>query len=468
MRRLPAALIPHSATLVATAVLSVFLSACGGYNAKIKALNRSVGGGAYAEAVQQANELLEVEETTQQPAEVGGDDSLLLLERAGLLYALGEHEQSSADFQLADDVLEVLALSDDTGGNIGLFLFSDDSKTYVGSPVEKLMLNTMNALNYLARGDLSGARVEVRRFAAMADFLREDMGDDYIDNALSRYIAGFVYEMSGSADEALRYYAEALESKPSQALVEPIRRLSAISGYRTPAVRELLDQYEGQAAPGYSSEDGTVLVVVSLGRVPHRVPERMPIGLALSIVGAAHRSHALTSKQRADADMLIARGLLTWLSMPKLVATSSRYQNATVTVGGELVPSDTVLNLGELSTAWFQSVKPTLVAASLVRAIARLLAGYAVQKGTKAAGSTSGVAALLGLALQGALAAADTPDTRSWNTLPNRYLIARSKLPAGKHSLTVRVGGEGSPIVRQASIDLNAGGFVVVPVTVLH
>jgi hypothetical protein len=38
--------------------------------------------------------------------------------------------------------------------------FSGSSGKYQSPPYEKLMINTMNMVNYLVRGDLNGARIE--------------------------------------------------------------------------------------------------------------------------------------------------------------------------------------------------------------------------------------------------------------------------------------------------------------------
>jgi uncharacterized protein len=71
---------------------------------------------------------------------------------------------------------------------------------------------------------------------------------------------------------------------------------------------------------------------------------------------------------------------------------------------------------------------------------------------------------LLGLATQATLTATDTPDTRSWATLPARMAFARVLLPPGPR--TVKLHARGADSVRKVTI--KPGGFAVVNLTVLE
>ena len=66
-----------------------------------------------------------------------------------------------------DDALELLDLAKDTAGEIGKYMFSDSATKYKTTPTEKLSLNAINLINYLAQGDLEGATIEAKRFTVM-------------------------------------------------------------------------------------------------------------------------------------------------------------------------------------------------------------------------------------------------------------------------------------------------------------
>lgn len=456
---------PHP--LITRALLTacaLVLGGCGGYVRTVAAMNDAVAAGDLDRAVVAVSKELGAA-PTELPDDLGGDKALLLLERGTLRYAAGDHARSSEDMQVADKHLEVLDLTDDTAGDIGRFLFSDDSKVYVAPPYEKLMLSTLNLVNYLAMGDLEGARVEARRLRIAQDLVRGTDGDDHAATALGSYVAGFAMEMSGQADEALRFYDEALAAAPFESLREPVRRLGA----QVPWRGEHVDPIIAGGAPSPAPPDtGELLVVVGLGRVPHREPERIPIGLALTIAAAASGRHAMSQESRTQATELAAQGLVTWIMFPTLVPTPGLYDAVRVDAGGGSVPLELAADLGAEAVESFDELRGLLIGSAITRAITRALAGVATQESTKAAGGKGGLATLLSLAVQGGLAAADTPDTRSWVTLPRALWIGRVRVPAGPVTVRLEARGSGPGANVEQPVDVPAGGFRAVALTVLQ
>ena len=75
---------------------------------------------------------------------------------------------------------------------------------------------------------------------------------------------------------------------------------------------------------------------------------------------------------------------------------------------------------------------------AITRTITRVVAGQAIQT---AAGRDNVVGLLASLGAQATLSALDTPDTRSWETLPSRVAVSRVRLPAGRHRITIDARG---------------------------
>ena len=71
---------------------------------------------------------------------------------------------------------------------------------------------------------------------------------------------------------------------------------------------------------------------------------------------------------------------------------------------------------------------------------------------------------LVSLGTQATLTAADTPDTRSWETLPARIALGRVRVASGHHVVAMSANGAG----RTKSVTLAPGGFSVTALTVLH
>ena len=94
---------------------------------------------------------------------MGEGPPLVLLERGSILHALGRFLESAKNLQAAEGELELLDLSNDAGGKIAKYIWSDSATKYKTPPVEKLSLNALNMINYLAVGDLNGTFGRVDR-----------------------------------------------------------------------------------------------------------------------------------------------------------------------------------------------------------------------------------------------------------------------------------------------------------------
>ena len=82
-----------------------------------------------------------------------------------------------------------------------------------------------------------------------------------------------------------------------------------------------------------------------------------------------------------------------------------------------------------------------------------------------AAGRDNGlVGLLLSLGTQATLTALDTPDTRSWETLPARIAVARLRIPAGAHSVVLEARG----VSRRQEVNVKKGGWAVVSLMALR
>jgi uncharacterized protein len=397
------------------------------------------------------NEELEVDSKADLPAARGGDDTLLVLDRSMILQQLKDHKLSSRDLEYADKQIEVLDFSRSTIDDISRYVFSDDSGEYKAPPYEKLMINTMNMVNYLARGDLVGAKIEARRFTVMQDYLAESESEQAAMLGAGSYLAGFVFEHGHEPQTALRYYDEALSYGDFPSLKEAIVRLAAQSNYRGKHLAAVL---ENASTPTDDAESAEVLVILSYGRVPAKVALRLPVGLALVRAGDHIRPY---DAQRANS--LAAQGLVTWVNFPTLGKPKGSYQTAQVQVDNAAQPMDGV-EIDSLAVKAWNEGEGAVIASAITRMITRVVAGQVANK----VGGDDGVGLLLSLATQASLTAADTPDTRSWATLPARMSFARFRVPAGKHEVKMQIGSQS--VAR--TLDLAPGGWTALNLTVLR
>lgn len=440
----------------ACALLLVWSWGCASHSDHTKEARTALDVGDAKKALELYNERLKVESAKDLPQETSGDNTVLILDRAMILQQLQDYKLSSRDLEVADKQIEVLDFNRGAIDDIGKYMFSDSTGPYKAPFYEKLLINTQNMLNYLQARDLNGARIEARRLAVMQSFISSHEGQGESLIGPGSYFAGFIFEKSGDPQEALRYYDEALQFDSFKSLGPVVRRLAAKGSYRTKRIQALLD-----AAPAGGSADaaagdttGELLVVVNHGRVPAKVPKRVPIGLALT-----YASGMISPDNATRANELAAQGLVTWVNYPAL-GSESKLAIPELIVDGQDQPIELGLAVdSEANKAWDEA-RGALVASAITRLITRLVAGEVARKAS--GGGTLG--ALLSLGTQATMTATDIPDTRSWATLPARIALSRVALAPGKHEVEVVVGSSR----KKQTVELEPGGYAVLVVTQLR
>ncbi len=442
-----------TATALGLVAFAALTQACGGHSERTLPVRTALDEGRPREAIRALNKEMDVDKDDELPKKVEGDDALLVLDRATIQQSLAQFEPSKKDFQAADKAIDMLDLARNAGDTIGEYVFSGSSGKYVAPPYEKLLLNTLNMLNYLETGDLQGAKIEARRLTVMQKYIGDTLGEK--DNAilgLGGFLAGFAFEKSDDVDEALRYYDEAARFSSLFGLRGAVHRLLPRGTYTSPRLRALA---EGGDAEEPDDESGEILFVVGFGRVPHKVPNRIPIGLALTLV--ANDIHPDNARA---ANKLAAQGLVTWINFPSLAPGQGKWATPEVRLDNGFVQLQEAVDVDTQVRQEWKKIEGKVI----LSAITRLIARYAVGEGINQASGKSLVGFLGSLAAQATLTALDTPDTRSWETLPARIAVARVRVAAGRH----RVHLDSRGVYRQQEIDVPKGGFKVVSLMALR
>jgi hypothetical protein len=427
---------------------------CASYSDHTKVARSALDAGRAREAADEYNKLLGVKSDSELPPDLKGDKVVQVLERSTILQQLESYPLSSRDLEVSDKNIEMLDFSHSTMDDVSKFIFTDDAGPYQSPPYEKLMINTVNMLNYLVRGDLNGAKIEARRYAVMNQYLSENETQGKTMTGPGSYLAGFVFEKSKQPGEALRYYDEALAYGSYASLREPVRRLSKLDAYRTPRLTEMIGKSESETA-AVPDDSAEILIVVNYGRVPAKIAQRVPVGLALTIA-----SGSISPDSRARANALAAQGLVTWVNFPTIESPKITYGLPSGSVDRRPVALDNVVAIDvETAKAWKENLG-VIVASAITRMIARVVAGEATRK--VAGGGVGGL--LLSLGTQATMTAVDTPDTRSWSTLPARIAITRVRVPAGKHTVELEARGAR----KRQEVDLKPNDWAVVNMTILR
>ena len=332
------------------------------------------------------------------------------------------------------------------------YVINDKLRSYEVHDYEKVMLLNYFALNYLAIGDYESARVAIKQTHELEAVIREARAkavaeveaeakkrgapvnlkelDGYpveiIDNpavnalknsyqsALSHYLAGFIYESLGETSLAAPGYRLANELQPNTPLLE-----SALRGLNQRA-----------AAPGDGLTD--VLFVLASGSAP-----------------------ALKSRQFRLPIRVQGRLMLPSVSFP-VMAVTSKPTPLRLTVGdGVSLSVAPITSVDLMARRQLKDNLPGLILRATIRSTTMAVAQYQLQHDGD--GQNAAVKQTAAIAFMAGSALIESADERIWRTLPAEIFIARTRLPAGAHLVTLQT-PEG---VRRAQVKVS-GRYAVV------
>ncbi len=434
-------------------LVMLWFGGCATYTDILSKTHKAADAGDYETGISELNDILGVNSYEKIPDEWTAHRPLAALERGMLLQAQERYEWSARDLSAAETELEFLDLKLDAVGNIGKYIYNDSAEIYKAQPTERLALNALNMLNYLAMDNIEGASVEARRFTLSREYLEslDEGGEQGSHGAFGSYLAGFVFEKLGEPDRALRHYEEALDAGDLQAFREPVQRLSERGNYTGVKLKKYLAGLKAPEPAG-DEPDGEVLIILGLGRVPYKIPKRMPVGAAIGYAGVW---------VTGDIEVLGYTAFKV-VVYPEMVKPSNALTNATVSLDGRDVPVELLTDLDAEITREYETIKPKIIGAALTRMIARAAAAEGARAVARKKGGAT--AMLAALATEATLVGLDKPDTRSWTFLPARLHICRARVKPGRHKINVNLSGR-SRQTRTIEVQVPPGGFSVVAIT---
>jgi hypothetical protein len=149
------------------------------------------------------------------------------------------------------------------------------------------------------------------------------------------------------------------------------------------------------------------------------------------------------------------------VNFPTLAPGQGQYSIPGVQLDGKWVQLEQAVDVSSQVRKQWKKIEGKVILSAITRLIARLAVGEGIQQ---ASGKGSVVGFIASLAAQGTLTALDTPDTRSWETLPARIAIARVRVKPGRHTIFADARG----VYRKQSIDVDKGGWAVVSLMALR
>jgi tetratricopeptide (TPR) repeat protein len=418
-----------------------------------------------------------------------GSHSRLLYEMdLGLLYHYaGRYDSSTIFLARAADTWESLYTRSVTNEAASL-LVNDNVRPYRGRPYEIVWLRVFQAFNYLALGDLDGARVEMRQARILVDEYRRKAGSDkdaYRDDPLYRGMAALVYDALGERDDAaisaylaVKARRDAKEGVPTDLAALACRLLRAAD--RPDDIRTLqLECADAVSSPG--ADSGTIVVVGEIGRSP-ALGETMFWGTWIRDGILVYHYRDANGKTVTDA--LPAPGLppseaakagsgrstrsgttlsIKW-AMPSLRKVSSRSQALSVAdaAGSGALRGETWGEAGEELERELERNRTAVLARTVTRVVIRTLATEKAKSELRTDNPILNLLTNLGADfLSGQL---EQADVRSWFLLPRTVQVARIVAPAGKRTLQLGAVDDDGRTVRSEvrEVDVPPGGTAFV------
>ncbi len=140
--------------------------------------------------------------------ETDKDRVLFLMERGMVRHSLGKYEESTRDWLEAAERERELETHSASKAAASVVV-NDRTLAFRGFPYEQTLLHTYLAKNFMAMGRWDEAAVEGRNVV-----LRQEGRGPFPEDAYSRYVAGFSFEMIGDAANAELQYRLAAGATP--------------------------------------------------------------------------------------------------------------------------------------------------------------------------------------------------------------------------------------------------------------
>ena len=143
----------------------------------------------------------------------GRDQLVYLLDYATALQQAKRFTDSAKAFQNAEKIADIQDYQSISKVATSLVL-SEEFVQYKGDDYEKILINAMNAVNYLEMGELDDALVEAKRLNEKLYKYKYEAKRDYEQNPFAYYLSAMVWEADHKYDDAYIAYKKVYELEP--------------------------------------------------------------------------------------------------------------------------------------------------------------------------------------------------------------------------------------------------------------
>ncbi len=390
---------------------ALLVSACASYQTEVRETFDLMRSGRPAKAA----------EAIKPKAEKESDDQIVyLFEYGTALQQAKQYQESNQAFLKAEDLTDIKDYHSISRVS-GSVLVNEGMVQYKGEDYEKVYLNAMLAINFLALGDREAAQVETRKLNEKLYKYKFEAKRDYNQDPFAFYLSAMIWESNRQWDDAYIDYKKAYELKPGLPyLKQDLLRLARLS-QRYDDLRKWRREF-----PDIKPEDlkgkGEVVLILQQGWAPKKYPHpEFP-------------------------------------RIPKLFPIYSFTQAADLVVDDQIRErSQKITSVADVAIKTLDDAYSGLVA----KRAAGLVTKAVVSDQLRQKNELLGQLAWIGLNI------ADRADLRQWTTLPESFQVAKVSLKPGKYKIHAEgVSDSGQPSGERSDvieIEIKSGQTVFIP-----
>ncbi len=338
--------------------------------------------------------------------EEGNDQLVYLLDYGIALHEEGKYKESArvlSDAEKIADIQDYTSLSKETAS----LVLSEGMVQYKGDDYEKVLINAMNAINFVMLDNLESALVEVRRLNNKLHLYKTEAKRDYEQNPFAYYLSAIIWEADRKYDDAYIAYKKTYELHPGyEPLKEDLVRAS-IKAQREDDTAKWLRQFNDvKVKPEWKDKSlGELVVIYQQGWGPRKAPNPQSPRFPMLLPQMSYTTHARIEVGPPD-DGGLASG--------RVVHTTEETKE--------------IYNVTNVAIKTLDDQYAGLIAKRVAGIATKAIVSDQIRQKNEVLGAISWIALNL----------TDQADLRQWSTLPGGLQISRIPLKAGKYNISIK------------------------------
>ncbi len=391
-----------------------------------------------------------------------------------LLHLLAKYKASEAVLEKAEKRSEKLFTTSISKGIKAKFT-SEAATDYQGEDYEKVMLNVIKALSYMESGDVSGALVEARKINKKLAYFntKYTRKNVYNQDAFAHWMAGLLYEIEHSYDDARIAYAAAIKLyesdfagryhlRPPPYIYEDLIRVATLN-HDTDLLAKYQAKYSPKGATGETAKllktHGEIVVFHLNGEGPTKSDYFINCIFKNALQWYCDGRPGGEFIQRKTIRLTRPGFTAVKVAFPRLHLHPASAGHLTLTVGDARSQSFPAEPINAIAATTFRDKTARVFKNAIARAVTKALTQMAAGAVGKAAGGkTLGFLAKLTASVVNQ--ATEEADKRTWTTLPARIDIARAIVAPGVHAVHLRTADGRSATIPNIKVEAGKRVFI--------